>query len=303
MKETLYESIKNINDINTLLSLKNDFNEMCEKREKELQVIEESHNLDSNSFFFIKESFENLSSNLIKTKKGSKIIKQYVNEFKKNKDLKNMFFIYENINGVDKSVNLDTFIDRMKNLVGNINETSLNKGISALKTILKEGYVEVGENAKYAVSSHNNKALDESINYVFNNTLKLDNMAKYSLCINEIKKYIDGNDLRTLSFENKVDLDEIMENFNRDFSLDTMTEEDFKLVKEINESEDKKGVFEKYKDDCLKKIDEAIDKNEEQNTCNQLFEFKTRIMKKEYNPNTIGLDVANFIELGNTVSE
>jgi hypothetical protein len=31
MKETLYESIKNINDINTLLSLKNDFNEMLEK--------------------------------------------------------------------------------------------------------------------------------------------------------------------------------------------------------------------------------------------------------------------------------
>ena len=62
-------------------------------------------------------------------------------------------------------------------------------------------------------------------------------------------------------------------------------------------------MFEKYKTACIEKIDEAVKNNLSQETCNQLVEFKTRILKKEYNPDTLGLDVANFIELGNTINE
>jgi hypothetical protein len=300
---TLYETIKNINDIDTLLSLKNEFNTVCEKREKELQVIAESEKLNTNSFLFIKESFANLSPSLIKTKKGATIINKYVNEHKKNKELQKMFLVYENLTTANKTMNLDDFINEMKEMVGNIDTKALNEGISRLNTILKEGYVEVGEEAKNAISTHNNEVLDESVKYVFNNTKKLDNITRFNLCVNEIKNFINENKVQPISFKSKVSVDEILENFNREFSAENMSEEDYKLTKLIYESENKEELFETYKNECINKINEVIKNDPSQETCDQLLEFRTRISKKEFNPDTIGLDIANFIELGNTILE
>jgi hypothetical protein len=302
-RNTLYESIKNINDIESLLSLRDDFNAVCEKREKELQVIAESEKLNTNSFLFIKESFANLSPSLIKTKKGASIINKYVNEHKKNRELQKMFLVYENLTTANKTMNLDSFINEMKEMVGNIDTKALNRGISRLNTILKEGYVEVGEEAKNALSTHNNEVLDESVKYVFNNTKKLDNITRFNLCVNEIKNFINENKVQPISFKSKVNADEILENFNREFSADNMSEDDYKLTKLIYESENKEELFETYKNECLNKINEVIKNDPSQDTCDQLVEFRTRISKKEFNPDTIGLDIANFIELGNTISE
>lgn len=303
MKNTLYESIKGINDIDILNEMRNKFNAACEKREKELTVIAEAEKLNDSSFFTIKESFANLCPTLIKTKKGISLIKKFVNEHKSNKELQKMYGIYENISSVDNSINIDNFINEMKTIVGEIDFKTLNEGISNLRTILKEGYIEVGETAKNAISEPNKGMLEESVNYVFGNKKSLDNISRYALCMNEIKKYISENKIKGLSFKKNIDIDKILENFNTEFSIETLGEENFTLIKEINESTDKKSLFERYKDECITKIDEAVKKDINQSNCNQLVEFKTRILKKEYNPDTLGLDIANFIELGNTVSE
>ncbi len=191
----------------------------------------------------------------------------------------------------------------MKEIVGNINENKLNEGIKNLKNILKEAYVIVGVDAKNLLSTHDNNRLDESIKYVFNNNKKLDNITYYNICINEIKKHIETNEVVENIFEKKMDIDNILDEFNSKFSKETMGEDNYNIVKEIHETENKKEVYEKYKNDCIKTIDEAIEKNIDQITCNQLYEFKTRLLKKEFNPNTLGTDIANFIELKNLVAE
>ena len=73
------------------------------------------------------------------------------------------------------------------------------------------------------------------------------------------------------------------------------------LVKEVYESENKELVFEKYKNQCLDNINEAINRTEEQESCDRLYEFKERVNAKEYKYETLGEDVANFIELGKLV--
>lgn len=302
-KNILYESVSNVNDLDTLNEMKNKFISLCEKREKELNVIAEAKNLNTNSFLFIKESFANLCPSLIKTKKGVALIKKYVKEHKENKDLQKMFNIYENITSIDSTVNVETFVNEMKTMVGDLDFDALNEGISRLNTILKQGYIEVGEEAKNAVSVHNNRVLDESVNYVFGNTKKLDNMARYNLCVNEIKKFVAENKINPLSFKNNTNLDNLVEEFNNRFSADIIGERNFAIIKEIHECENKSEIFEKYKNECINKINEAINANISQETCNQLVEFRTRLTKKEYNPETLGMDIANFIELGETVSE
>ena len=75
------------------------------------------------------------------------------------------------------------------------------------------------------------------------------------------------------------------------------------IVKEIRESVNKEDVFRKYKESCLAAIESTISSNIHQDTCDKLYEFKTRIMNKNYNEETLGKDISNFIELENTVKE
>jgi hypothetical protein len=300
----LYTTIKCVNDINVLREMRKDFNDICEAQEKHLQAIEESKTLNTNSFLFIKESFDNLSKNLFKTKEGRKVINRYINEHKNNKDLQKMFFVYENITRANKNLNVDNLLSEMKKLVGNINETKLNKGLERISNLLKEAYVIVGTESGNLISKHNNRVLDESVNYVVANSKKLDNLTQYSMCVNEIKKFINNNEVIETVFENTIlKPEDVIKEFNEKYSEETLGKENYELFLEIKDAEDKGQVFEKYKNECLKTLDEAINSNQDQVTCNQLYEFKTRITRKEYNPETIGTDVANFIELQKTVKE
>ena len=300
----LHTTIKNIKDINVLRTMKNEFNALCEAQEKHLQSIEEAKSLNTNSFLFIKESFNNLSDKLFKTSKGRQVLNRYINEHKSNKDLQKMFFIYENISTANKTLNLDNLLDEMKKMVGNINEKRLEKGINRLSNLLKEAYVVVGLDSAEMLSKHNNAILDESVKYVATTTKKLDNLTRYNICLNEIKKFIDNNAISEPVFESTLTKPEdIIKEFNNKYSKETLGEDNYNLFLEIKNSNNKSEVFEKYKNECLQTIEEAIKGTEEQTTCDQLFEFKTRISRKEYNPDTLGTDVANFIELQKTINE
>lgn len=302
-KNKLYEAIEMIEDVNVLNNLQEEFNSICEKQRLYLQVIDEANNINSNSFFFIKESFTNLTEKLFESEKGRKLINKFIKEHKANKELQKMYFIHENISTANKTLDVASILTEMKEIVGDINENKLNEGIKNLKAILKEAYVTVGEDAKNLLSTHDNNHLDESIKYVFNNSKKLDNITYYNICINEIKKHIESNKVVENIFEKKIDIDAVLSEFNSKFSKETMGEDNYNIVKEIHETENKKEVFEKYKNNCIRTIDEAIEKNIDQITCNQLHEFKTRLLTKEFNSETLGVDIANFIELTNTINE
>lgn len=300
-QNNLYDTINSINDINALMEMKNRFISLCESREKYLQAIKESNEINSESFLYIKESFANLSESLFKTSNGRRLIKQYINEHKSNKNLQKMFLVYENICSANKNLNVDLMLNEMKEMVGTIDSNSLKEGVKKLVELLREAYVEVGVEAKDMLSKHNNIVLDESVKYVFDNTKKLDNLSSYITCMNEIKSFINNNEVKPLVFEKKINIDNILDEFNSTFSKDTMGEEAFNLVREINESENKAELFENYKNDCLNALTEAININEDQATCDRLYEFKTKITRKEYNPDTIGMDIANFIDFKNMV--
>ena len=64
------------------------------------------------------------------------------------------------------------------------------------KDILRESYIAVGVEAKNLLSENKNPDLHNNVNYVFTNSLKMSNMVTYNRCINEIKKYVESNDIR-----------------------------------------------------------------------------------------------------------
>lgn len=294
-KNVTIDTINSINNIDELKKFQETLNEACNKRMNVLNVKLEAENLDIPSYLFIKESFEKMSESLFNSTKGRKLIGKYIREHKMNKELSKMFHIYENISKADKTINVTTLIQDMKNMVGEINESKLNAGIDNLKKLLKECYVLLGTDAKSLLSE--NKDLSHYVDYVFTNTLKMDNVVRYNKCINEIKSYIDTNEVKGITFKkaSNVNIDECYSRYN-----DILSDENV-ILKEIREAHNKEDVFEKYKMECLTSIDEAIVADIDQASCNKLYEFKTKIMNKNYNEETLGLDISNFIELKNIV--
>lgn len=294
-----FENINSFKNIDELKEFQAKINEACENKMLELNVKNEAKDLELPSYLFIKESFENMSDTLFTTEKGRKLIGRYIKEHKNNKELNKMFHIYENLSKADKTINVINMIQGMKEMVGEINEKKLSIGIENLKKIIRESYVLIGVNAKNLLSENKNKELPNYVNYVFTNTLKMDNMVKYNKCINEIKAFVDNNAITEVSFKSptRVDIDECYARYN-----ELLTDES-DIVKEIRESVNKEDVFRKYKESCLAAIESTISSNIHQDTCDKLYEFKTRIMNKNYNEETLGEDISNFIELENTVKE
>jgi hypothetical protein len=299
-KNISIDTINSINNIDELKKLQETLNEACNKRMSVLNVKAEAENLDIPSYLYIKESFENMSETLFKSAKGRKLIGKYIREHKMNKELSKLFHIYENLAKADKTINVTTMIQDMKNMVGEINENKLNAGIDNLKKLLKESYITIGENAKDLLSENKNGGITQYVDYVFTTPLKMDNVVKYNKCINEIKSYVDNNEVKGVTFKKatQVDVDECYARYNN-----LLSDDNTEILKEIREAENKELVFEKYKNECLASIDEAIKTDIDQFSCDKLYEFKTKIQNKMYNEETLGLDISNFIELKNVVKE
>lgn len=298
-KEVTLEYIKSIKNIDELTSLQQALNEACEERRVVLNVNDEANNLEFPSYLFIKESFENMADKLFTSKKGRKLIGRYIREHKNNKELSKLFHIYENISKADKTINTITLIQEMKNMVGNINDEKLNKGVESLKAIIRESYKVIGVEAKNLLSENTNNDICQYVDYVFKNDVKIDNVVKYNKCINEIKNHIDKNSVSGVQFTsvNVNNIDEAYKRYNEILSEDNV------IIKEIKESANKQDVFEKYKAECLTVLEQSIKTDIDQASCDKLFEFKTKIMNKTYNEETLGLDIANFIELKETIKQ
>lgn len=298
--KTIFSEVNNIDDLKLL---KENFNQLFSEQESKLKVNEEAEKLETSSYLFIKESFENMSEELFKTTKGRKIIAKYINEHKSNKDLSKLNRIYENIYMADKTINVNSLIQEMKNLVGELNEKKINEGIKNLGAILKESYVFLGEKSKTLMSEQ--KELDSYVRYVFNNPLKMSNIVKYNACINEIKSFVDNNEVKkvVLKKNTKSTIEENLRKYNDLLNNENIDSETHSLLKEIKECENKEKMFEDYKNECLKKLDEAVNNNIEQSVCDKLLEFKNKILLKNYNEDTFGMDIANFIELKKLVEE
>lgn len=298
-KEVTLEYIKSIKNIDELTSLQQALNEACEERRVVLNVNDEANNLEFPSYLFIKESFENMADKLFTSKKGRKLIGRYIREHKNNKELSKLFHIYENISKADKTINTITLIQEMKNMVGNINDEKLNKGVESLKAIIRESYKVIGVEAKNLLSENTNNDICQYVDYVFKNDVKIDNVVKYNKCINEIKNHIDKNSVSGVQFTsvNVNNIDEAYKRYNEILSEDNV------IIKEIKESANKQDVFEKYKAECLAVLEQSIKTDIDQASCDKLFEFKTKIMNKTYNEETLGLDIANFIELKETIKQ
>lgn len=299
--KSINEKINDIKSLEELDSYQNKLNEMFDTRRRVLNLVSEAKEMGNKTFGYLKESFENMSPRLFKSNDGKVVMNKYAKVIKENKSLSSLHKLYENIRKAHSGIDVDYFVGTLCETRWNVKEEELNEGIQKLAGIVAEGYIVVGEGASKYLGTENDR-LDGAIEFIAENKVGQKNIVKYSEAVKVIREAVEKNGNIADSFKKETDLDQTIEDLITKYSKDEYSEEEEKdaLTNQIARSGDEKTVFVNKKTDCLKSLDEAIKKYEDgqhEDELNTLKKIHEQVSAKSYNPETIGPDICNFVEM------
>ena len=299
--KSINEKINNMKSIEELDAYQNELNEKFDTRRRVLNLIAEAKELGGKSFGYLKESFENLSSKLFRTDEGKAVMRKYTNVIKENKSLSSLHKLYENIRKAHSGIDFDYFVGTICETNWNVKAKELTEGMEKLAGVVAEGYIVVGEGAGKYLGTENDR-LDGAIEFIAENKVGQKNIVKYSEAVKVIREAVEKNGNIANSFKKETDLDKTIEDLVSKYSKDEYTDEEEKdmLANQIARSGDEEAVFIKKKTECVDSLDEAIKKYSDGNHDEELSTLKKiheQVSAKSYNPETIGPDICNFVEM------
>jgi hypothetical protein len=299
--KSINEKINNIKTVEELDAYQNELNEMFDVRRRVLTLISEARKIGGKSFGYIKESFENLSPRLFKTSEGKSVMNKYAKVIKENKSLSSLHKLYENIRKANTGIDIDYFVGTICETNWNVRRGELEEGMKKLADVVAEGYIIVGEGAGKYLGTENDR-LDGAIEFIAENKVGQKNIVKYSEAVKVIREAVEKNGNIADSFKKETDLDKTIEDLVAKYSKDEYSDEEEKdmLSNQIARSGDEETVFIKKKTECVDSLDEAIKKysdGEHEEELNTLKKIHEQVSAKSYNPETIGPDICNFVEM------
>ena len=299
--KSISEKINDMRTIEELDAYQNELNEKFNTRRRVLNLVAEARELNGKTFGYLKESFENLSPKLFKTDDGKVVMKKYAAAIKENKSLSSLHKLYENIRKAHSGIDFDYFVGTLCETNWGVKPNELNEGMKKLASIVAEGYIVVGEGAGKYLGTENDR-LDGAIEFIAENKVGQKNIVKYSEAVKVIREAVEKNGNIADSFKKETDLDKTIEDLISKYSKEEYSDEEEKdmLTNQIARSGDEETVFVKKKTECINSLDEVIKKysdgqHEEELTA--LKKIHEQVSAKSYNPETIGPDICNFVEM------
>lgn len=297
----IQERILNATTVDEIDTIKNEFNCLCEARINKLNLL--SKISDITSFGEIKTIFESIAPSLFSSSLGRNCIKHFVKTINENKTLQTMYLLNENIAHCSYDGDKKVFLTESLSLAKDVNKKEFLKGIVALQEDLIKGVAILTDddikNINNAINEINlNKEMSETLDNLALNPKRMSNLLEFNQSIDKLVPYMEEiakikNNSNVLGETSEDILTRINEEESR---------ENLELFKELFEAEDKKSVFEEYKDNCVRSIKRAIRENKaDEAVSNKLSSILEKVESKVYNIASYGTDIASFIELGNVV--
>lgn len=281
-------------DLNTILDIKNDIDNLYQKEILLRNLCENLSVKNKLSFGNIKHAFDGMLSELFKTKKGRLKINEFIETITSNKSLTNTYLLYEEIYNPSNIDDTNIFLNEIKNLIGNVNKDEINNGINKLFNIVKESIncIDINNININDLISEKYLKVNESINYIINNNKTIKNLSTYSSNVNNIISFINEQK----SHINNTIADNLCEKFANEIKTSV------KNITESNNFNTNETKFETYKKDCIDTID-SICENTNSEMQSKLINVKNKLLEKKFNQETFDDDIANLIELKNTLLE
>lgn len=296
MKNTTFKTIGDFQ------RLKESLNDVIDKRITKMKLEECINSFNALSFACLNEIFKNTVDKLYETKEGKRLIKKYVKTIKESNDLKKVYSIYNIVNSPNKINDGTLFIKESISLIKEIDKKNYGDSLSSISDIVKECAVSANLDTE-AIENIKDKyhgSISESLDYVLFNKMDMNNIVEYTNGLSRITNFINENKKHEndLMAEGKS-ICELIGDFDKLFTNDIEIWEST-AIKDISLAElsgkDKKGVFEKYKSECLSIIEENLNEKDAENS-SRFQGMKEKLLKKEFNSDTIVEDILMLSEL------
>lgn len=293
-------TLKTINEVEDYRAK---INEACDKRVRYINTLVKGSQLAQKDFGYIKECFETLSPKLFETKEGKGLIKKYIDFVKSNKNVSSLHSIYEAIRKSNKNTDADFLIESITKQDWGIDKKTLASDVENLGKILAEAYIYLGNEVDEMLPKENAE-LSKAVYFISENKPSKKNLYEYSTAVKVIKENISNSESNEKLFESN-DLDgmaeKMLNEFNEKYSSE-LNDEEKEALKELSLSENREEVFNKYKESCRTKIEEARNiflSNGDKSSGERLSKVLEQINSKSYCKETVGDDVCNLIGLSN----
>lgn len=288
----IINKINSIKTINELESYKAQINEAFAKRKEFINLCEIANDKTTKDFGYIKEAFENISPYLFQKQEGKTIMNKYMKTIKENKNLSTLHILYENIRKANANADVDFFINNIASLDWNVSN-NINEDTLKLGRILAEGILFVGQDAINMLPNENTK-LDKAIKYIAENKRTNKNIAEYSDAVKVIREHINSNEKPNIFETVNIDVlaKQMVDSFNKKY--ETLTTEEKEIIKKISISENKEEIFNEYKTNCLNKISNYMNNNEDKEKVSEVY---SKIKNKTFVLENAGTDICGFVEI------
>ena len=254
--------------------------------------------LNTCNFGILNHIFEQELPRLIKTNK--KAVRDVLKLIKEDKTLSSEFKYYNTIKNInetissldDRNVNVESLVkeyaDSMRKSM-NVNE-SLKSNKKFRKTLIENNVIP---------SEHINdemKTFYKASTRLLENTQSIKNAASYNDDLDTVVGYARRHKKDAVSKANPID-----EISNYESSLkDKLTESEMSFVKSITDfktpiaEQRKERLFNKFKNECISKIDEMLSKEPKNE---ELSSLRKQIEEQKFNKNSIVKDIAKLLEI------
>ena len=280
------QMIHNANTLEELETLKTDFLNECEKREKRINVS----NLLSeiSNFGCAKAMFESMIPSLMSKKEGKKLIKNYVQTIKENKSLKTIYSYYEGLNENKTPDTKKTYIVEALTLGKPIHYNEYVNGVGKIIDLISESFKILGDDfvLKNVSIDNSSKLIGESLVYLSTTKKTVKNLNEYfshidNVCDNVIKESKES-----------INLDKTLEDL-----VSEMHNKESKSIDNIFNTDNKKETFNEEKNKCLNMLSTQIKENSDKEVVARLVEMETKLNNKNYNYDTFTKDMLYMNEL------
>lgn len=295
-----------LNTVNGLTKLLNELNAVIDTKINKVRLNENINKINDLSFFVCKQLFDNMSNRLYETKNGRKCIAKYVKTIKGNHVLREAFTLYETFMNKNNINDVQLFVSESCNYINAMNKKAFKEGVNKVKDIIKKSLKECEmSDSEFNAVINENKNINESISFVFENKKSAKNMSLYTENVSKIVEHLNNNKEMIEETNENTHLQENFNDLKAIFDNDLELWENAvieKLVLYNLSNGDKNTLFEEYKTKCLNLIEESIsDEDITIETKSHLNTMKSQLNEKTYKEETANEDILKLANLEYTL--
>lgn len=242
-------------------------------------------------------------ANLFAKKDGGKIIREYSLLIMNNKHLLKEYKIFNFIESQQDCENLKDIIIESVNMLNDIDKKELSKAHLKLEAFMSENNIKQIEDIK------NEKLFEEihSLAFMKKNIKTINERVDK---INNIVSLIKSN---VVPITEEIEINEhnqgfykfVIDKFNKKYLTELSENEQtmFKIITSAKDSEERKSLFEKEKDECLRLADEYLNEDIDDVTKEKIEMVKAKLSEQKYIPESYLDDIVSLIDLKQILSE